>query len=333
MKKIFTIILLSAIALTLSGCKPSTSEDDNVVYVTAYPMQYLVEQIAGDTVEVKRVPGSQVHSESIDWSGKEIIDMVKADLIFYIDAGFDSYIPDNNEDIFSDGDVELVNISETVTYNLICFTHTHNDDEDEHTDSALLCDDNMLNPDPHFWLDPVRMLKAAELVRDKLILSFPEFSVLYENRFTVLGAALEKLDEDFQAMADDAIKPIITTNMLFTYWHVRYEIEILSLSTNVHSNDTIPGDIIEFVNEAQYHFIHTILFEKNANSPAGEQVLEQLLLIDPEAHSMELHGLGNITTEEFEQGSTYMSIMYENLAVLIEATNLYNLCTIVFETY
>ena len=320
MKKMFLMSLFVILSIVLIGCKPLSNEDDNVIYVTSYPMQYLVEEIAGETVVVKRVPGSQVHSESIDWSAKEIIDMVKADLLFYIDAGFDTYIPNNIEAIFSDGDLKLINISEYFSYNLICFTDEHDDSEGEHSDSAALCDDNMLQPDPHFWLDPVRMLKAAELVRDNLVLSFPENSIFYENNFTVISAALEKLHEDYQVMADDVLKPIITTNMLFTYWHSRYDIEILSLSTDIHANDTIPGDIIEFVNEAEYHFIHHILFEKNTNSPSGEEVLEQLLLTDPTAIALEIHGLGNLTTDELDQGLNYMSIMYENLRVLNEAT-------------
>lgn len=318
MKKTLLLILSIMFLMTLSACK-SSENDENIIYVTVYPMQYLVEQIAGDSVTVKRVPGSTVHSDSIDWSAKEIIDMINADLLFYVNAGVDSYIPDNSDSTFSDGQVSLVDVSQSVSYNKVCYSHEHTHLEPD--DNPILdCDDNALSDDPHFWLDPVRMLQAAELVKDKLIVAYPENSELYENNFIVLEAALEKLNDDYQEMADDAIKPIITTAMLFTYWHARYDIEIMSIVTSPHSSESIPSDLIEFVNEAQYHFIHHILFEKNTNSPAGEQVLEALQEVDDQAIALYLHGLGNLTNEEIDNGLNYMSIMYNNLEVLKTAT-------------
>ena len=100
----------------------------------------------------------------------------------------------------------------------------------------------------------------------------------------------------------------------------RYDIEIMSIVTSPHSSESIPSDIIEFVFEADYHEIHYILFERNTNSPAGDQVLADLKSIDELAMPLFLHGLGNLTEEEKEIGATYMSIMYDNLEVLIEAT-------------
>ena len=319
MKKIVLVILSVVLFMTLSACKHH-DDADNIIYVTVYPMQYLVEQIGGDTVIVKRVPGSTVHSESIDWSAKEIIDMINADLLFYVNAGVDTYIPNNEESTFNDGTVELIDVSQNITYNKVCYSHEHTHLYPD--DNPILdCDENSLSDDPHFWLDPVRMLQVAELVRDKLIVAYPENSELYENNYTVLSAALVKLDDDYQEMADNAIKPIITTAMLFTYWHARYNLEILSIVTSPHSSESIPsGSLIEFINEAQYHFIHYILFEKNTNSPAGEQVLDQLVQVDEDAVALYLHGLGNLTNDEIENGSTYMSIMYDNLDVLNEAT-------------
>jgi len=324
MKKITILILSILLTFSLSACREDGDTSENVVYVTVYPMEYLVSEIAGDTVSIERVPGSNTHSDSIDWSAKEIIDMINADLLFYVNAGVDTYIPNNADTTFKDADVELIDVSSSITYNEVCYTHTHDHGEEEHTEEehheAETCDPNALSEDPHFWLDPVRMLEAAELVRDELLVAFPENSELYNSNFTVLSAALEKLHQDYQAMADLATKPIITTSMLFMYWHERYDIEILSLSMSAHSTEDIPGDIIEFVEEALFHEIEYILFETNSNSPAGDQLLEALRENQGTADQLFLHGLGNITIEERENGKSYMSIMYQNLEALKSAT-------------
>jgi zinc transport system substrate-binding protein len=320
MKKILSIIGMFVLILTLTACKTGNGDDTPVVYVTVYPMQYLVEEIVGDTVNVKRVPGASSHGESVDWSAKEIIDMLEADLLFYVHGGADDYVPNNEETVFSDGDVELVDMSQHIEYNLVCYSHDHDEEhtEEEHMDET--CDGNALSEDPHFWLDPVRMLQAATFVKDKLLSTYPENAELYNNNFTVLRSALEKLDEDFQEMADAATKPIITTVMLFTYWHESYDIEIIPITNDAHSTEANAGDIIEIVEHAVEDGIMYVLFEKNANSPAGTQVLEALQEEVPLADVLYLHGLGNLTQTEIDNGSTYLSIMYDNLTTLDSAT-------------
>jgi zinc transport system substrate-binding protein len=326
MKKLLLLIASFVAVLTLTSCDRTDDTDKPVIYVTVYPMQYLIEEIAGDTVDVKRVPGSNVHSDSIDWSAKEIISMLEADLLFYIAGGVDNYIPNNADSIFADGDVQLVDMSQHITYNLVCYTHSHEHEHDEEgdevpvTEAPATCDENSLSEDPHFWLDPVRMGQAAEFVKDKLIATYPDNQELYNNNYTVLGAAIEKLDLDYQEMANQATKPIITTVMLFEYWHERYELEILAIITAPHSDESNPGDIIDLLEHAEHDGIHFILFEKNTNSPAGEQVLGELLLVDETASALFLHPLGNLTDMEKEAGANYITVMYDNLEILNTAT-------------
>ncbi len=318
MKKLIMLVLSVVLFMSLSACKPD-DDIDEIVYVTVYPMQYLVEEIAGDTVLVKRVPGSTVHSESIDWSAKEIIDMSNADLLFYVNAGVDTYIPDNIDSTFNDGSVEFIDISQNISYNTVCYSSDHSFLEHD-MEPITDCDDHSLAQDPHFWLDPVRMLQVAMLVKDKLIVTYPENAVLYENNFTVLSAALEKLDDMYQEMADEAVKPIITTVMLFSYLYVRYDIEIMSIVSDAHSSESVPSEIIAFKDKAIFYGIHEIIFEKNTNSPAGDQVLLELSKEDELASKLYMHGLGNRTEKEEEIDATYISIMYDNLDTLKEAT-------------
>jgi zinc transport system substrate-binding protein len=319
MKKIILTSLVLFSLFVLSGCKEATNNDENIVYVTVYPMEFLVEALAGDSVIVKRIPGSTSHGDYVEWSAKEIIDMKHSDLLIYINGGVDNFVP-NNAETFEDGDVELVDMSEHIEYNMVCYTHSHDEEthtEEEHSDT---CDSTQMNPDPHFWLDPVRMQKAAEYLKDKLISTYPENSDVIENNFTSLNASLIQLNTEFEAMAEKATKPIITTVMLFTYWHERYDLEILSITTDAHSSELVPGDIIDFVNHAKEDNITYILFEKNANSPAGEKLLELLLPDVPETSRLYLHGIGNITPDEYESGETYLTLMYENLETLTKAT-------------
>lgn len=326
MKKLLALISVLLITITLSGC---TKIEQHDIYVTVYPMQYLAETIGGDTITVGRVPGSNVHSEAYDWSSKEILAMQNADYIFYVGANSDNYIPNNKEAIFDEGVVELVHIGDYVEYEHVCYEsdHTHGEEEhteEEHTEDEHIedetCDTAQLSEDPHFWLDPNNMIVAADLVRDMLVAKYPENASLYNDNYMDLQLELEELGEAFDLMALEATKPIITTNMLFNYWHEGYGIEIFSLTADAHNDNTIPGDIIEFVEEAVFHDIEYILFELNSNSPSGDAVFLGLQEENPNAEKRYLHGLGTLSMDEIDDGEDYMSLMYKNLEVLNEAT-------------
>jgi zinc transport system substrate-binding protein len=318
MKKVW-LLLVILLVTALSACRGDDGDDRPVIYVTVYPMEFLVSELAGDLVVVKHVPGVTSHGASVDWSGRDIIDMNEADLLFYVHAGADDYIP-NNANVFEDGDVELVNMSQHLTYNLVCYQHSHEEEDGLHQEEPETCDSSSLTEDPHFWLDPVLMADAAAFVKDKLISTYPEQETLINNNYTVLSSSLEKLHQDFQAMADLATKPIITTVMLFTYWHARYDIDILSITSDAHSSESNPGDLIELLEHALEHDIHHVLFERNANSPAGSQLLSDLRLQVPDASALYLHGMGKLTEDEYDAGATYLTLMYDNLDALELAT-------------
>lgn len=325
MKKLISLLLLTVLTITLTGCNQTEQYD---IYVTVYPMQYLAETIGGDTITVGRVPGSQVHSDSYDWSQKETIAMQSAAYIFYVGANSDNYIPDN-EALFNEGSVELVHIANYIEYSQVCYEsdHTHTDEDHETTtqntsydEMAEDCDSTQLVDDPHFWINPNNMFDAALLVKNKLIEAYPENEELYNQNYDALLLELQDLSDDYDAMALNVTKPIITTNMLFNYWHEAYDIEILSLVADAHVSNTVPDDIIHFVEEAVFHDIHFILFEKNSNSPTGDAVLAELLLEDSRAEARYLHGLGILSTTEEESGEDYISLMRYNLEILEEVT-------------
>jgi zinc transport system substrate-binding protein len=319
MKKILLLLSMLVIAVTLTACNRNDTEDTNVIYVTLYPMEFLIKEIAGDHVTVRYVPGGANHADSFDPGAQDMIGMLEADLLFYVHGGADNFIP-LNASLFDEGDVELVDMSQHVTYNLVCYQHSHDHEEDtEDTQATETCDTG-LSEDPHFWLDPVLMSDAALFVKDKLIATYPDQEEIFNNNYTVLSASLEKLHEDFEEMALAATKPIITTVMLFTYWHERYDLEIMPITSDAHSTESNPGDLIELLNHALEDDIMYVLFEKNANSPAGTQLLSDLQAQVPEAESLYLHGLGKLTEEEIDAGATYLTIMRNNLEVLNTAT-------------
>lgn len=333
MRKLSLIFLTLLTIFTLAACS-NDEISENVVYVTAYPVQYLVEEIGKDIVNVKYVPGSHVHGESYDWSAQEIISMQDADLLFHVGGGLDNYIDANLNSIFRNQHVNLIKFSDYVDLINVCLVHDHDDhdDHDDHNHDDHNHDENQDShdnacegaenlPDPHFWLDVNRMIEAAELVKLTLLEYYPEDKTRIENNYVVVNALLNKLNSDFKEALHDHHKPVITNVKLFTYFEKAYHVHLhpLTLNAHAHEDESVPTNLIEFVNLAIDHDINYILFEKNASSPAGETLLSEIRKTNPDIDKSFLHPLGNLTSEEVAQNKNYVNIMYDNLKALKSA--------------
>lgn len=319
MKKLFILSISLFMTFALFGCEQDSDDDRNVVYTTTYPLFYLLEEIGEGVIDVRYVPGAQVHGESHDWSQKDVISMQDADYLFYVGAGYDTYI---DSSVFEDQDVELVKMEEHIDILDIELVHDHQDDEEEdHSDEN---DDEPYSeviPDAHFWLDANRMREAAELILDQLIIKYPDEDTVLENNYVTVDKLLEKLDQDFEDVLTNSVKPVVTNVKLFSYFEDAYEVDLhpLNLNAHAHEDETVPTNLEDFVELVIDNDLSYVLFEKNATSPAGDTLISEVNKTDHEVEKLYLHPVGNITTEEINNNENYITLMYDNLESLEKA--------------
>jgi len=314
MKRILMAALTIVLAFVLGACIEEKPTYD--VYVTVYPMRYLVEEIGKGVVTVGTVPGVTSHNEAIDWSPKDIIAMQNAQLIFYVGANFDAYIDAQFEALFAEQPVELVKIEtakdgeETlyVPY-LEGEAHLHG----EATRQAA-----QIGLDPHFWMSPKRMIMAARLVKDKLIAHVPNEQATIEASYAALLTTLEALDEAFEAAIATQTKAVMTATNIYTYLHADYGFESFSISPGYHeeTEQFTAQEKEAIVAEALAHDIRHILFEKNSSSPLSEAVLQALQTTGATVGRLEYHILHALFSDDIDNGEDYLSIMEANLRLI-----------------
>ena len=321
MKKLFALFTAFVLMLTLSACQDEPLE--NTVFVTSYPVYYLVNEIGDGHVNVKYVPGAQAHAEHHDWSANEIINMQDSDLLIYVGASLDPYIERNLDSVFKNQNVELLRLEDYIDIIKVKLIHDHDhdhnghDDHDNHDDH----DEPELMPDPHFWLDVGRMIEASEIIRDALVDMYPEEEQRFLNNYFSLRVLLDKLHNDFQSLFENQEKPLITNVKLFSYFEDAYGADIrpFTLHAHAHENEPIPGDFDHFLRLADDYDINYVLFEKNANSPAGDALLNEMKTDNPEADKLFLHPLGFLTDRELRVNKNYITVMYENIEAIQKA--------------
>ncbi len=318
MKKILTILLFLFVSTVMVSCVTQPPERD--VFVTVYPLQYIVEELFADTdYTVGMVPGISAHNEAIDWSPKEIIAMMDATLLFYVGAKFDTYIDSQIGQIFTDVNVELVKVENNMVEFIPGLYHDH--DEDEHSQEELDAEE-MLGTDPHFWISPKRMITVAGNIYLKLQSKFPGNEETFTTNYNTLMTNLSALDAAFAEVISAAVRPVMTATNLYSYLSTDYQFEFVPISPGYHEEtDQFTNQQKEaVVNEAIEHGITNILFERNSSSPLSNAVLASLVSLGYNVTKLEYTIMDTLTKEDIDNNRNYLSIMYENLEMIRTAT-------------
>lgn len=299
MKKILIMISL-LLVMILSGCTKTEKVD---IYTTVYPLEYVAKEIVKETKVVKSVypRGAEVHD--YEPYPKEIIAMSNSDVLFYIGLGLEPFISNALDTTFKDLDTVRV----TKDVQLLEIGGTSTKEDDNHNGVY----------DTHVWLDPIAMIQITDCILQKLNEKYPELSETFTTNAEVLKEKLEALNQQFvEALADETIlnKTIMVDHDAYAYWSSRYGISRIKLRGDNESNEVTPSMLIEKVNQARELGIKYIIATKNETESAlFEQYLKNL-----GAEREELHHLGTITTDELKTGKNYITIMEENLQVLIK---------------
>ncbi len=319
MRKLLLAIIALILSFTALGCADTTIEHE--VFVTVYPMEYVVERLFQDTpYTVGIVPGVTSHSSSIDWSPKEIIAMTKADFLFYVGANYDQYIDLQINSIFRNKDVELVKLEDQPDYITFILgqVHDHSHEEEEEEDEPH----SMLGYDPHFWISPLRVSDAARLVYDKLVAKYAEHSETITANYELLIADLDDLGSAFQAVIAAQTKPIMTSTNIYGYLHEDYGLHYCSISPGYHeeTEQFTTAEKEAIVAEAVANDIRHIIYERNVTSPLSNAVFSSLVALELDPVKLEYDILQTLTKADRDKGEDYLSIMYKNLELIEQAT-------------
>lgn len=325
-RKILALIIALLFGGLLTACTDTTTQHD--IYVTVYPLQYAAERILEDTgLSVGIVPGVTSHSSSVDWSPKEIIAMTKASYLFYVGANYDQYIDLQINSIFANKDVELVKLENETGYIefILGEVPDHNHDEDDETTTTTTePETSPLGYDPHFWISPLKVQQASALIYDKLVLKYPEHETLMLENYNELVSDLTEISADLQTVIDAATIPVMTSTNIYGYLKDDYGFNYIPISPGYHeeTEQFTTQEKEAIVKKATDHDIRHIIYEKNITSPLSNAVFTAL---------EEYYGAGSVTKLEYDilqtitdhdrsLGKDYISVMYENLELIKQAT-------------
>lgn len=304
-----TVAAVGLAATTLAACSSEPAVDaDLAVLASFYPLQFIAEQVGGDRVHVDNLtpPGGEPHD--LELSPATMRKISSVDVVLY-QSGFQAAVDEAVAGGSPQRTVDAAPLADLHADEHDELDAEHEDEQDGHT-----ADDGHDHGDldPHFWLDPTRLVTLADLVATAFGEADPTNAAAYQERATALSARLAELDTAFaDGLAGCRDRTVVTTHEAFGYLTHRYDLEQVGISSLDPETEPSPARLRE-VSEVIARTGATTVF---AESAAGSKVAD-VLASDLGLTTAVLDPLESRTKAQLADGDDYLAAMTANLAAL-----------------
>lgn len=302
---VYVLLLFIFTGCAQTADEPQPEAEKPLVIVTLFPQYDFVRQIADDKVTISLLLPPGVEPHSYEPSPRDIADIQKADMFVYTGE----YMEPWAERIITVAEgTDLLIVDTSIGIELLGEDdHHHEDCDDEHEHSGK---------DPHFWLDPILARVMVEHIVEGLILVDPENEGYYRQNGEEYKQQLidlhEKIESSLAGLENRTI--LYGGHFAFGYFAARYNLEHVSPYAGFAPDaEPTPGNIAELINRVRESNARVIYYEELIDPKVARVIAEQT-----GAEMVLLHGAHNVTTDEMERGITYIQIMEDNLAKLLE---------------
>ena len=196
------------------------------VAVTVFPLYDVVRRVAGDRVPVHLVlpPGHDHHS--FDPRPQDVAALAQAGIIFGVGLGLDDWVQAIARRAGT-GEATVFEVGPLL-------------------DPILVTDGQAV--DPHFWLDPVRMQQAVDVIVGALTNLDAEEGPLYRQRGEEVKQSLHELHREIARRASGWTKrSIVTFHGSMRYFAERYKLDVVAVVQPVPGQEPTPRHLAEVV--------------------------------------------------------------------------------------
>ena len=332
-KRILAAACAAATALALSACTSTATSGDSsskdgklAVMASFYPLQYLAEKIGGEHVSVTSLTPDGAEPHDLELSPKMVDSLSSADAVVYL-AGFQSAV---DEAIEQQAPKTVIDVSPAAELIEAGTDANHpSEDEEEATDEAQSGETEAhdhdhegadhadhdhhhdMSADPHFWLDPTRMAKAATLVGDKLAEADSAHADTYKANAKALAEELNTLSNTLVTKTSNCkVKTFVTAHTAFGYLADRTGLTQVGISGLDPESSPSPARLAEIAQIAKEQGVTTIFTE---------------VLIDPKVAQTLADDLGITTAvldpieSQTDASKDYAATMNSNIDALTKA--------------
>lgn len=324
-KRIISALLICGIAVCLipvSGCTKTENEEDErlSIVTTLFPQYDFARQIAGDKADITLLlkPGTEAHD--YDLSAADMIKINNADLFIYTGEYMEPWAAsivdsiDNKELNILDvsHNIKLLRGSDTDSHE---HTESYQQEEEGDTNDA----DHLHEYDPHIWTSPKNAVIMINNILERLIEIDSENEAYYRENVEKYIEQIEQIDSDIRQIVEQAKYDTIYFGGRFALLYfveeygLHYESAFDSCSSETEPSAKLVSHIID---EMKENGASTVYYEELSSTKTAQTIADEI-----GGSILLLHSCHNVSSDEFKNGATYVSIMKQNAKNLEEGLN------------
>ena len=324
MKKTISLFLCIAALLSLfSGCAkteaPAKAERKLSIVTTIFPEYDWVMQLLGDRAEDAQVTlllDSGVDLHSFQPSAKDMVTISECDLFVYVGGESDSWVEAalagaSNKDMLVLNLMELLR-ERVKEEEIIEGMDAH--EEEEHEDEPEY--------DEHVWLSLRNAKIICQALRDALISLDVDNKDVYTANADAYLEKLEALDKRYQeTVASADVKTLLFGDRFpFRYLTDDYGLRYYAAFPGCSAETEASFETIVFLaNKLKEENLPHVMVLEGSDGKLAKTIIDTAGM--PEVTTLAMNSMQSCTMKDVSEGVTYLSLMEQNLEVLLSALN------------
>jgi zinc transport system substrate-binding protein len=269
--------------LALCGCAGSageTRENSLNVYASFYAMYDFTRSIGGDRIQLTLLAPAGVEPHDWEPSAKDMAELEKADILVYNGAGMEPFLSAFQASVQN----------ENLLY--------------AEASSGI----ELLEADPHVWLDPRNAKREMENIKNALCEKQPADAEYFEANYQQMSDKLDALFEAYKnASLSFARKDLVVAHEAYGYLCAAFGLTQVPIEGLAADGEPTPARMAEIIQYISAHQITAIFTEELINPKAAGTIAAET-------------GVAVVILSPFESGtSDYITVMEENLRTLTDA--------------
>lgn len=314
-KRIISILLVCMTVICImpvSGCtkKESKETEKLSIVTTLFPQYDFARQIAGDKADVTLLlkPGTESHD--YDPSASDMIKINEADLFIYTGQYMEPWAVTIVDGI-DNKDLDVLDASENIT---LC-KGDHDEDEEEHIEEET----HSHEYDPHIWTSPKNAIIMINNILEELCKIDSENETYYRENAEKYIEQIEQIDSDFRQVVSEAKYDTMYFGGRFALLYfveeygLNYESAFDSCSSETEPSARLVSHIVD---EMKENGAKTVFYEELASTKTAQTIADEV-----GGNILLFHSCHNVSSDEFKNGATYVSIMRQNVENLKKGLN------------
>lgn len=324
MKKFLSVFAAILTVFSLTSChsvpdSPKNNKDSLQIVTTIFPEYDWTKVILGDNpgnAEVTMLLDNGVDLHSFQPTAEDIMKVSNCDLFIYVGGESDEWVEDALKEAVNK-DMVVINLLDVLgdkvkEEELVEGMEGEEEESEENTE-----EEEGPEYDEHVWLSLRNASTLVNSVSEAIQTLDPANASAYQKNTEAYISELDALDKEYQtAVESSSVKTLLFGDRFpFRYLVDDYDLSYYAAFVGCSAETEASFETITFLaNKVDELSLHSVMTIEGQDHRIAETIIENTASKDQKI--LTLDSMQSVTSKDVENGSSYLSIMKNNLSVL-----------------